>query len=62
MQRGWTLVDFSRRADMNATYLGFVERGDNSPTLATVVKLAKVLGTEASTILREMEAVADAAH
>ena len=55
MRRGWTLIDFGRKADMNPTYLGFVERGGNSPTLATVVKLAKVLGTEASVILREME-------
>ena len=62
MQRGWTLVDFGRKADMNPTYLGFVERGENSPTLATVFKLAKVLPTEASTILCEMEGDADAAH
>jgi transcriptional regulator with XRE-family HTH domain len=55
MKRGWTLIDFGRKADMNPTYLGFLERGENSPTLASVVKLAKVLGTEASVILREIE-------
>jgi len=54
-QRGWTLIDFGRKANMNPTYLGFVERGENSPTLDTVILLAKVLGTEASDILREME-------
>ena len=54
-QRGWTLIDFSRKANMNATYLGFLERGENSATLDTVILLAKVLGTEASDILREIE-------
>lgn len=54
-QRRWTLIDFGRKANMNPTYLGFVERGENSPTLDTVILLAKVLGTEASELLREME-------
>ena len=58
-QRGWTLIDFGRKANMNPTYLGFVERGENVPTLAAVIRLAKVLGTEASTILREMEGAGD---
>src|SRR5438552_1206800 len=54
-QRRWTLIDFGRKANMNPTYLGFIERGENSPTLDTVILLAKVLGAEASEILREME-------
>jgi transcriptional regulator with XRE-family HTH domain len=54
-QRQWTLLEFGRKANMNPTYLGFIERGENSPTLDTVVLLAKVLGVEASEILREME-------
>jgi transcriptional regulator with XRE-family HTH domain len=55
MQREWTLIDFSRKANMNPTYLGFLERGQNSPTLDTIILLAKVLGTEASEVLREIE-------
>jgi transcriptional regulator with XRE-family HTH domain len=54
-QRRWTLIDFGRKANMNPTYLGFIERGENSPTLDTCILLAKVLGAEASEILREME-------
>jgi transcriptional regulator with XRE-family HTH domain len=54
-QRQWSLVEFGRKADMNPTYLGFIERGENSPTLDTVFLLAKVLGAEASDILREIE-------
>jgi len=55
MEREWTLIDFGRKANMNPTYLGFLERGENSPTLDTVILLAKVLGTEASDVLREIE-------
>jgi transcriptional regulator with XRE-family HTH domain len=54
-QRQWSLVEFGRRADMNPTYLGFIERGENSPTLDTVFLLAKVLGADASEMLREIE-------
>ena len=54
-QRGWTLIDFGRKANMNSTYLGFIERGENSPTLDTVILLSKVLGVEASDVLREIE-------
>ncbi|HSY49509.1 MAG TPA: helix-turn-helix transcriptional regulator [Thermoanaerobaculia bacterium] len=54
-QRGWTLIDFGRKANMNPTYLGFIERGENSPTLDTVILLSKVLGVEASDVLREIE-------
>jgi len=54
-QRQWSLVEFGRRADMNPTYLGFIERGENSPTLDTVFLLAKVLDAQASDILREIE-------
>jgi transcriptional regulator with XRE-family HTH domain len=54
-QRGWTLITLGRKAAMNATYLGFLERGENSPTLDTVILLTSVLGAEASDVLREME-------
>jgi len=55
LERGWTLIDFGRKANMNPTYLGFIERGENSPTLDTVILLSKVLGAEASELLREIE-------
>ena len=57
--RGWTLITFGRKANMNPTYLGFLERGENVPTLAAAIHLAEVLGTEASVILREMESGGD---
>lgn len=54
-ERGWTLADFGRKADMNPTYLGFLERGENVPTLTAVLRLAKILGVEAADVIREVE-------
>jgi len=54
-QRGWTLVEFGRKADMNPTYLGFLERGENVPTLTVVLSLAKLFGEKASDLIREIE-------
>ena len=54
-ERGWTLADFGRKADMNPTYLGFLERGENVPILTAVLRLAKVLGVEAADVIREVE-------
>ena len=54
-EKRWTLVEFGRKADMNPTYLGFLERGENTPSLTCVLHLAKVLGVEAWTIVAEIE-------
>jgi len=54
-QRQWSLIEFSRQAGMNPTYLGFIERGENSPTLETLLHLAHVLGVHAAEVLREIE-------
>ena len=54
-EHGWTLADFGRKADMNPTYLGFLERGENVPTLTAVLRLAKVLGVDAADVIREVE-------
>jgi transcriptional regulator with XRE-family HTH domain len=53
--RGWTLVDLARESGMNGTYLGVLERGENMPSLATVLKLARVFGVEAAELVRELE-------
>src|SRR5262245_31304305 len=54
-ERGWTLVVFGRKANMNPTYLGFLERGENVPTLTAILRLAKILGVEAADVIREVE-------
>lgn len=40
---------------MNPTYLGFLERGENVPTLTVILRLAKVLDLTAAEIIREIE-------
>lgn len=47
LARGWTIVKLARRAGMNSQYVGVVEAGRNSPTLATILELAEVLGADA---------------
>jgi transcriptional regulator with XRE-family HTH domain len=51
--RGWTQEHLAERAEMNASYLGFVERGDNVPTLTIILQVAHGLGVEPADLLRE---------
>jgi ribosome-binding protein aMBF1 (putative translation factor) len=53
--KGWNLIQFGRKADMNPTYLGRLERGENTPSLICILHLAKVLDAEAWTIVAEIE-------
>jgi len=52
--RGWTQEQLAERAEMNASYLGFVERGDNVPTLTIIIQIASGLGVEPAELLREV--------
>lgn len=54
-QRGWTLVELGRAAKMNPTYLGFVERGDNVPSLTVILHLAHVLGAKGWELIKQVE-------
>ena len=40
-------------AEVDRSYIGDVERGDNSCSLVALVKIAKALGTTAGTLLTE---------
>lgn len=53
--KGWNLIQFGRKADMHPTYLGRLERGENTPSLTCVLHLAKVFDVEAWTIVAEVE-------
>ena len=55
-QRGWTQEDLAEHAEMNASYLGFVERGDNVPTLTIILQIAKALDVEPGELLRDVAA------
>jgi len=39
---------------MNASYLGFIERGDNIPTLMIIVNLARAFDVEPGILLRDV--------
>lgn len=54
-QRGWTLTKLARRCGMNATYLGRLEKGVNTPSLESLFELAEILGVQPSEIVREMD-------
>jgi XRE family transcriptional regulator, regulator of sulfur utilization len=51
--RGWTQEELAERADMNASYLGFIERGDNVPTLTIIIQLAEGLELAPADLLRD---------
>lgn len=42
-------------SEINRTYLGGIERGENSPSLETIQKLSIALNIELSEIFRKME-------
>ncbi len=45
-KRGWTQEFLAEKADLSRAYLGNVERGESSPTLETIVKLAAAFNIE----------------
>src|ERR1700674_964364 len=53
-ERGWTLITFGRRAQMNPTYLGFLERGENIPSLTVFLHLARVFAVDPADWVREI--------
>lgn len=48
------------RADLHRTYISMLERGERCPSLGTIVKLAKALGTRGSTLLIASEKLGEA--
>jgi transcriptional regulator with XRE-family HTH domain len=42
-QHGWTQEQLAEVAEMSATYVGFIERGENVPTLTIIFRLADAL-------------------
>ena len=53
-ERGWSLVDLSKLTGMNAIYLGVLERGENVPSLTTILRLAEALGVAAAELVHEV--------
>jgi XRE family transcriptional regulator, regulator of sulfur utilization len=53
--RGWSQEQLAGRADLNRSYLGEVERGDATASLATVEKLACALQLSPADLLLQCE-------
>jgi len=54
LQRGYTLAVAARRAGISVSYLGFLERGQNVPTLNVVLELAAVFAVDPGDLVREV--------
>jgi len=52
-ERGLSPEALAERAELAADYLGFIERGENVPTLTVLLKLARAIGVDASVLLGE---------
>jgi transcriptional regulator with XRE-family HTH domain len=52
--RGWTQEQLAEASEMSATYLGFLERGENVPTLPVIVRLAVALKVTPGGLLEEV--------
>ena len=51
--RGLSQEALAEAASMTADYLGFIERGDNVPTLTVILKLAKALNVDTCDLVAE---------
>ena len=52
-ERGLTQDQLAERAGVSATYIGFVERGDNVPTLTIILQIASALRVRSSDMLSD---------
>ena len=50
---------FAHRAGLHRTYVSLLERGNRTPSLEVVRKLAAALGTSMASLVRELETVGD---
>jgi transcriptional regulator with XRE-family HTH domain len=52
-ERGLSQEALAEAASLTADYLGFIERGENVPTLTVILKIAQALDVDASDLLQE---------
>ncbi len=49
-----TQEELAELADLNVSYVGFIERGENVPTLTIVLNLAEAFRVEVGELLRDV--------
>ena len=52
--KGWTQEQLAEAADLNAQYIGFVERGLKAPSIRNIVKLYKALGCSPNQLFKNI--------
>jgi transcriptional regulator with XRE-family HTH domain len=53
-ERGLTQELLAERTELSVSYVGFIERGENVPTLTIVLNLAEALNVDAADLVREV--------
>jgi transcriptional regulator with XRE-family HTH domain len=53
--RGMTQEKFGFEAELRRTFISLLELGQQQPTLATIIKIAKVLDMQPSELIKEAE-------
>ena len=53
-KRGLTQEKLAELADLNVSYIGFLERGENVPTLPVIVRLAVALKVTLAVLLEDV--------
>jgi XRE family transcriptional regulator, regulator of sulfur utilization len=51
---GWTQEQLAEEAEVSATYVGFIERGENVPTLNIILKLADALRVTPAQLIEDV--------
>jgi transcriptional regulator with XRE-family HTH domain len=54
-QAGLSQEALAERANLSADFVGFIERGENVPTLTTILQLARALGVQPSKIIKDFD-------
>jgi len=55
MQAGFTQEQFGFEADLRRTYISILELGQQQPSLASILKIAKALNCSASELVAKVE-------
>ena len=55
-RKGWTQEELCHKAGLDRTYLSGVERGERSPNLRTLIRLATALDSKLSKLIAAAEA------